>query len=658
MIYCLVDLIVVAVVMFFITRIWRLLFSRFGISTLLEGFYHRLSSRCTLRRGLLGMAGLMTLLALFYTEENWRGKRAWERCKQELEAKGEVLDWSAYIPPPVPDDQNFFKAPKMTEWFVGRGGHVFTKPADLNSLADFVLEHTTNNAVELTVVSPQAPVAAEEADLVLQYKNSVVTLAESGTDVARITVKGKNEAAVYVDPAVRARINKLAHDFIEPDTNTIAGTSLLGFQDFTLLAKPLNPIKPVRVIVRAETMPATNEIAGFFVNYPAPSGMRIQSTSSNSFHVWINPKSYTVAADYLAWSEQFEPDFELMRAALKRPYARMEGDYGLPFAMPIPNFVGIRLVAQMLGQRAQCHLLLKQPEQALHELTLIHELCHLLEARPTGKPMTLVAAMINVAVRGLYVGVVSDGLQLQAWREPELAAIQNQLGEVNLPPNVLAAFKSSRAAHCRTFEISTPTELAKLFGERETTNLWRKLKNPVFLFCTFAPRGWIYQNMASQALQDQKLVEGLDLTNRVVIPHELSRQNQRVEVMYSHFSPYTFLARTAQFNTIRATQTLAQNQTMANEALVVCALERYHMEHGQYPKALEALVPQFVEKLPQDIIGGQSLKYRCTDDGKFLLYSIGWNEKDDGGSTNLSKDDPADRNLADWVWSYRAKFVR
>ena len=71
-----------------------------------------------LRRTLLVLAVIATVLAVFYAEENWRGKRAWEKCRQELTAGGVVLDWSAYIPPPVPDDQNFFKAPKMTEWFV------------------------------------------------------------------------------------------------------------------------------------------------------------------------------------------------------------------------------------------------------------------------------------------------------------------------------------------------------------------------------------------------------------------------------------------------------------------------------------------------------------------------------------------------------------
>jgi hypothetical protein len=73
------------------------------------------------------LGGLIVLVALFYAEENWRGKRAWENCKRELEARGAVLDWNAYIPLPVPDDQNVFKAPKMTEWFVRQKGQSTTE---------------------------------------------------------------------------------------------------------------------------------------------------------------------------------------------------------------------------------------------------------------------------------------------------------------------------------------------------------------------------------------------------------------------------------------------------------------------------------------------------------------------------------------------------
>ena len=47
------------------------------------------STRCwrNLRRTLLGLAILATLIAMFYTEENWRGKRVWESCKRALETK-------------------------------------------------------------------------------------------------------------------------------------------------------------------------------------------------------------------------------------------------------------------------------------------------------------------------------------------------------------------------------------------------------------------------------------------------------------------------------------------------------------------------------------------------------------------------------------------
>jgi hypothetical protein len=60
--------------------------------------------------GLIGLAVLVTLAAIAITEENWRGKRAWEEYRHAAEARGERLDWADYITN-VPDDQNFAKAP-------------------------------------------------------------------------------------------------------------------------------------------------------------------------------------------------------------------------------------------------------------------------------------------------------------------------------------------------------------------------------------------------------------------------------------------------------------------------------------------------------------------------------------------------------------------
>ena len=91
-----------------------------------------------------------------------------------------------------------------------------------------------------------------------------------------------------------------------------------------------------------------------------------------------------------------------------------------------------RQFLKSLAQRAQCYLLLGQPDKALQELTLLNDLRRLMEGAPTGKPMTLVAVMINVAVTGLYAETIADGFRLHAWQEPQMVALQKQLKQINL----------------------------------------------------------------------------------------------------------------------------------------------------------------------------------------------------------------------------------
>ena len=67
-----------------------------------------------LRRALIGLAVLVTLIALVVTEENWRGKHALDSYQREWEAKGERFDWQAFAPPTAPDNQNFLTAPIFT----------------------------------------------------------------------------------------------------------------------------------------------------------------------------------------------------------------------------------------------------------------------------------------------------------------------------------------------------------------------------------------------------------------------------------------------------------------------------------------------------------------------------------------------------------------
>jgi hypothetical protein len=447
-----------------------------------------------LRRLLVALAILATLIAIFYAEEDWRGKRAWENCKRKLEAQGAVLDWNKYIPPPVPDKQNVFKAPKMQEWFV-------------------------------------------------KHPNAAT-----------------NELAMLVTNADK--------------TATI-----------------------------------TNKI---------------------------------LAGNFLAWSDQFQPDFDLMREALKRPYARMDGDYTKPYEIPIVNFVNVRAVAQTLAQRAKCDLLLGHPDQALNALTLLNDSRRLMERAPIGKPITLVDAMINVAVTGLYVDTINIGLRSHAWQEPQWVALQNQLEQINLPSLVVQSFNSEPAATTHTLETVSTVKLSEWFSPRWKWNLIPQIKSALI------PRGWIYQNMATSARLVHQQTEGCNSAIGLVEPQKFGDLTHELKVIAR---PYKFIAEVTIPNYTKAWQTTAYNQTMVNEAQIVCALEHFRLAHGSYPEMLDTLVPQFIEKLPHDLIGGEPLVYRRTADGKFLLYSVGWNEKDDGGLPGTL----ADVRKGDWVWQYPLK---
>jgi hypothetical protein len=444
---------------------------------------------------LIMLGGLVLLVSIFYAEEDWRGWHAWQKCEREFAAKGMDLNWNNYIPPPVPDEQNVFAAPKMQEWFV------------------------------------------------------------------------------------------------RPDSR--------------------HP-RP------------TNELTGLSTN-------RLTTTTISN---------ETVAANYLKWSDQFQPQFDQIREALKRPYARMDGDYSIPFQQPIPDFIAVRAVAQTLAQRAHCHLLLNQPEEALDDMTLMHDLCRLLEAAPIGKPMTLVTAMINVAVTGLYTDAVAEGLRQRAWQEAQLAELQKQFAEVNLTPFVLDALRTEPVAVCKDIKISS---YFKFFGNSHTT-LFSRIE--LWLW----PRGWTYQNMVNITTPELKPLNGFDLANDTISPRVFNDATRNLNKFVKHNSPYKYLAAIVIPNVSKAWQTTAHNQTLANEAQIACALERYRLVNGSYPSSLDALVPRFIEKLPHDLIGGQPLVYHSTADGKFLLYSIGWNETDDGGQESPPLGVNIDFTKGDWVW--------
>jgi hypothetical protein len=695
-----------------------------------------------LLRYALAAGVVLALICLYYLEENWRGRHNWNQLKQRLEANGGRVDWTNYIPAPVPDDGNFFAVPKMQRWFTGRGGNDLTARID-SARNDFLDRSNREASATVTVVKRGEKIPVGTADVLLDYdadlgafafasettfggapdeaipmialkdvplSDAIKCLAQqavlaytldpkvtrhkperevsfkwtnltgkaalgavlknyglqfvpdSQTGVGRIVPKNSSYNDPVAEAAVTNRMEELLVKSLGEVTNRFQGKCAYTAMGILLTADSPGEIKPVRVVVRTDGTLSASDLSAIFPSlknerYPnLNSRAHVESAGSNSFAGRMEPIAFMRAADYLKWSDSLAPEFNLIRESLKRPYAQMTGNYTDPINIPIPNFICQRIIAQTLTDRAKCHLLLGQPEAALDDLALVRGLCRIMEGGPDGRPTTLVATMINSAVTALYDETIAEGMRLGAWREPQLAALQEQLKQINLPPLLAESFQWERASVCKTLEGVTAERLQNMFKGGPggpAKPLWDKMKDPTYLLLTVGPRGWVYQNMTRIALLDDQVLKGLDTKNRLVSSPLTEKATSNTLAELDHFSPYTYLAAFMIPNFTSAVRWLARSQCLTDEALIACALERYRIAHGEYPQSLATLAPQFLEKIPADIITGRPLKYRLKKDGQFLLYSVGWNEKDDGGVPGATKWGIPDPAQGDWVWGVR-----
>ena len=262
-----------------------------------------------------------------------------------------------------------------------------------------------------------------------------------------------------------------------------------------------------------QTEPTEKELLQFLpspianTEMPGYEKIQVEPVGHSSYKMTMSRR--TRWRQYLKWSETLEPEFTLIREALQRPYTRMNGNYSEPVERPIPNFVGMRSISQTMVAMAQCHLVEGKPEEALRDLTLLHDLCRILE---DDHPVFLVSAMLNVAVRGLYVNTIADGLRWPAWHEPQLASLEDQLQQISFLPLVKQGLEMDRVSVCHFLESAPRARVVKtLFSTpvgHYKTEEWTAWKNSVF--ASWIPRGCFRQNMVAVASLFSGGIAGLD----------------------------------------------------------------------------------------------------------------------------------------------------
>jgi hypothetical protein len=223
---------------------------------------------------------------------------------------------------------------------------------------------------------------------------------------------------------------------------------------------------------------------------------------------------------------------------------------------------------------------------------------------------------------------------------------------------------TERAAAILTAELIRKKGLGYLSDLQESGSPSSNDRNRTIarLLGLLVPYGWCYQEQLNYCRLFELGFGGtIDGARRQVSPSRVSSNQEALNANFRASAGGTGIRKLLRHQVLagmllpalgRVTLRAATAQVSADQAAIACALERYRLTNGQYPETLDALVPQFISELPHDVIGGAPYMYRRTDNGSFLLWSVGWNEKDDGGVPGKTLFDEKD---GDWVWTYPEK---
>jgi hypothetical protein len=385
------------------------------------------------------------------------------------------------------------------------------------------------------------------------------------------------------------------------------------------------------------------------------------AAKTNEFAVPAQPQS--PAGDVLLALGKYNGVIEELRAANRLPQSRYPLDYGSdsPWAVLLPYLAPLKISSQTLSLRSIAELQNGEPQKALEDIQLGLQLSDKVRNEPI-----LISHLVRLAMVQLLLQPVWEGLAQHKWSDDQLAALEAALAQIDFIPGYGLSLHGELGG--QTVEMTLlrrhPDRLDDIFNMANLDDRKEPIPHPGGIAVHFVPNGWFYQNeyRAARLVTDYYL-PAADPDRHTFSPEIFHRGETILDAETKTPDRYNWYETLLVTALRKAAIKFAYGEASVDLARTAVALERYRLARGEFPETLDALVPKFIAAVPHDVIGGQPLKYRREADGRFVLYSVGWNETDDGGTIVLKENSERraetpmsiDLEKGDWVWEYPAK---
>jgi hypothetical protein len=341
--------------------------------------------------------------------------------------------------------------------------------------------------------------------------------------------------------------------------------------------------------------------------------------------------------------------------AAARPRAQFPVPWQEGFGISLQHLARMKQIQLNLQLRCAAYLAVGETNSAFATATNALNVAELLREEPL-----LISQLVRIADGAIAVNTLWQGLATHQWTDAQLAVFQERLGRVDYLSGLIRAFEGERV--CGIVGLD-----ALITGNVPGEPVLGAMRRAVMV----VPLGMLRENQVAlvrghtamltdlRAHIAQAPQAGFAASAQALAKQESARNAELAYLRYgtpsdkrlegdpsARYSPFTALARMLLPALARAETKAARGQTVNHLAITACALERHRLAHGSYPETLDALLPAFLPKPLLDPMTAQPFHYRRTDDGWFLLYSVGEDGQDDGGVFRAKAKGP----ILDWPW--------
>jgi hypothetical protein len=327
----------------------------------------------------------------------------------------------------------------------------------------------------------------------------------------------------------------------------------------------------------------------------------------------------------------------------------------------LPHLAMIKSVTRHLELRTQALLHAGRFDQGFGETLFGLRLIDAARDEPL-----LISHLVRFAQAAIVTQQIWHGVETHAWKAAQWEQLQGALGKLEFLKAIAFAIEGERALSIGVLDrwAQNPRQFRDEVRELGWANDPTAPTGIAIAQASamFIPRGWIRQNQATMSRHFQDTLDGL---REVILKpsqdgflttiRKVGEVDENLKLRLPD-NPYHLFVKTVSPAFMGAISKTARAIHHIRCATVACALERYRIRHGRYPAALDALVPEYLEAAPKDVLTGRALGYRQTSDGLFRVWSVGMDGVDNGGvlrsakGSSVEKEGLPEEPGRDWVW--------